>query len=104
MRKRSELAVQERICPSCGRSNWSANTHLGGIWYCWNCNASIGPECVVEEPPPVEEIPEVNPDSDTLDDLFAWGEAVARRAGLTEERSRELLRLVREYLRKEGEK
>lgn len=48
-----------------------------------------------EELPHSEAIPQVDPNSSNLDDLFAWGEAVARRTGLTKERSRELLRSVR---------
>lgn len=79
--------MQERICPNCHRSNWSVNTNLGDIWHCWNCGVPIGPEYVVEE------IPEVDPNSDSLDDLWTWDEAVAE---LVEKRRTALLERLAE--------
>lgn len=40
-------------------------------------------------------VPLLTEDS-TLEELFAWGAAVAKRAGITREKSREILRRVRE--------
>lgn len=40
-------------------------------------------------------LPKVDPKSDDLTDLFAWGRAVAERGNLTPEESKKLLALVR---------
>jgi len=53
--------MQERICPACNRLCYSAATTE--VWRC--------PYCGAEMPPPV------NPNNDSLDDLWAWGNAVA---------------------------
>ncbi len=42
-----------------------------------------------------DNLPPLTEDS-TLEELFAWGAAVARKAGITREKSREILRRVRE--------
>lgn len=51
--------------------------------------------------PPVEHkkvaIPKVDPDKPGLDDLFAWGDAVAEAGELTIEKCKELLALVRRH-------
>ncbi len=44
-------------------------------------------------------VPEVNPEGPSLDDLFAWGDAVARLGQITPERSKELLALARMYVK-----
>lgn len=45
-----------------------------------------------------EPLPPVDPDSPDLDDLFDWGEAVARRGHITPEVSRRILAAVRRYV------
>ncbi|MGB9886880.1 MAG: hypothetical protein ACPLRW_07785 [Moorellales bacterium] len=50
----------------------------------------------------VEELSQVDPGSGSLDDLGAWGEVMARRGGLARERSKQLLKLVREIVSEEG--
>lgn len=42
--------------------------------------------------------PSVNPESDSLEDLFLWGAAHAKAKGLTPEKSREILQRVRKGL------
>jgi len=42
-------------------------------------------------------IPPVDPNSPDLDDLWAWGEAVAKLGNITPERSKEILAAVRRY-------
>lgn len=57
-------------------------------------------EAVAHKPDADADIPDVDPDSPELDDLFAWGDAVAKRGGITPERSREILHRVRENARR----
>lgn len=64
--------------------------------YCLSCGYGWGSGGTAQP-----ELPRVDPRNDNLNDLWAWGEEVARRAGLTEERSKELLQLVREFLHSE---
>jgi len=45
-----------------------------------------------------EPLPPVDPDSPDLDDLFKWGEAVARRGRITPDVSRQILAAVRRYV------
>lgn len=45
------------------------------------------------EPPPID------PDSDSLDDLFAWGAWAAKHGGITPDRSEAILTAVRRALR-----
>ncbi|HHY38978.1 MAG TPA: hypothetical protein GX507_08650 [Clostridia bacterium] len=42
-------------------------------------------------------LPEVDPNSTDLSDLFAWGRAVAERCNLTPEQSKKLLAMVRKH-------
>lgn len=41
-------------------------------------------------------IPDVDPNKPGLDDLFAWGEAVAEAGGITVEKCKDLLALIRQ--------
>lgn len=51
------------------------------------------------EPEQFPPLPTVDPNARGLDDLFAWGRAIALRGHITPERSQEILRLVRQYVK-----
>ena len=44
-------------------------------------------------------VPDVDPEGSGLDDLFAWGDAVAERAQLTPERTKEILALAHKIVK-----
>jgi len=52
----------------------------------------LRPEPGFDEPEP-----EVDPESDSLDDLFAWGHWFARKYGITSEYSDAVVKLVRKH-------
>jgi len=43
----------------------------------------------------LEDLPEISLETDSFDDLYEWGKWVAKKGNLTPEKSRELLRWIR---------
>lgn len=56
----------------------------------------------VESATSAQSVPDVDPDNATWDDVFRWGEEVARRGLISKEGSRALLKEVRELARRFG--
>lgn len=45
--------------------------------------------------------PDVSLETESFDDIYAWGKWIARKGNITPEKSRQLLKEVREHLRSE---